>query len=69
MIHTDSLHDSQCNKMCDYCKCPAGVKQLVKSLQLCAGKSGGLGSRVGDSSKAGHPVPSLYGGGRFGYKK
>ena len=59
--------DPQCNRTCDYCKNPAAAKELAsRAARLSqSGGKGQLGSCVGSMDSA----YSLYGGGRYGYKR
>ena len=58
----------QCAKSCDFCENPTAAKERAKSAQIChVGHK--YGSRMGASFRNGRVDPSLYGGGKWGYKR
>lgn len=76
VIHVHSIHfchvinfEQKCNKTCDFCKNPAAAKELAESARLCQTGKKLLGSLVESSANLGKPDPSLYGGGKYGYRR
>lgn len=59
----------QCGKFCDFCKNPRVVREDARSMKLCQmGKGTSIGSGMANFER-GEPDWSLYGGGRWGYKR
>ena len=60
---------AQCNKSCDYCENPLAAKELSRSLELhqLGGRKSLAKSQMAYFVK-GKPDPTLYGGGKWGYK-
>ena len=59
----------QCGKLCDFCQNPRVVREDVRNMKLCQmGKGPGLGSGMANFER-GEPDWTLYGGGRWGYKR
>ena len=58
----------KCVSSCDFCKEPARVREEARGMRLCQ-KGGSVGGGGMGSFERGQPDLSLYGGGRWGYKR
>ena len=58
-----------CGKSCDFCKSPREVKEAARDMKLCQKGGGRVGGGGMGVFERGEPDSSLYGGGRWGYKR
>ena len=61
----------KCEKSCDFCQNPRIVKEAAHGMKLCqqGGKGRGVGGGGMGNFERGEPDWSLYGGGRWGYRR
>ena len=58
-----------CGKSCDFCRNPLVVKEAARNAKLCQMGKGACGGSGMANFERGAPDCTLYGGGRWGYKR
>ena len=58
-----------CQRSCDFCRDPLVVREAVRSMKLCQAGGTRVGGTGMGNFEHGEPDWTLYGGGRWGYKR